>query len=90
MLKQVWPICYGTSQSFQASQLHSGLPLEGSHALLQVTGEAQYTDDVPLPPNTLHAALVKSIRPHAKINSVDPSAALQVGLLSKPLTSGQA
>ena len=45
-----------------------------------MTGEALYTDDVPLPPNTLHAALVKSIRPHAKINSVDYSAALQVRL----------
>ena len=41
---------------------------------MQVTGEALYTDDVPLPPNTLHAALVKSTRPHAKITSVDPSA----------------
>ncbi|GAB2234305.1 hypothetical protein Droror1_Dr00003552 [Drosera rotundifolia] len=27
-------------------------------ARLQVTGEAEYTDDVPLPPNALHAALV--------------------------------
>ena len=44
----------------------------------QVTGEAQYTDDVPLPPNVLHAALVTSTRPHAKILSVDASAAEQV------------
>ena len=51
---------------------------------MQVTGEALYTDDVPLPPNTLHAALVKSIRPHAKINSVDPSAALQVRIPASP------
>ena len=53
-------------------------------ALVQVTGEALYTDDVPLPANTLHAALVKSIRPHARINSVDPSAALQVSIPYRP------
>jgi len=52
---------------------------------LQVTGEALYTDDVPLPQNALHAALVKSIRPHAKITSVNPSAALQVRHLFRPL-----
>ena len=43
----------------------------------QVTGEALYTDDVPLPPGTLHAALVMSTRPHAKILSIEASAALQ-------------
>ncbi|KAF8057662.1 XDH1 [Scenedesmus sp. PABB004] len=45
---------------------------------LQVSGQAQYTDDVPLPPNTLHAALVTSTRPHARLLSVDHSAALAV------------
>lgn len=42
----------------------------------QVSGEAQYTDDVALPPNTLHAAFVTSIKPHAKLLGVDASAAL--------------
>lgn len=42
-----------------------------------MTGEAQYTDDVPLPPNVLHAAIVASTRPHAKILSVDASIAEQ-------------
>jgi len=54
------------------------------HVLRQVTGEAQYTDDVPLPPNMLHAVLVTSSRPHAKILSVDASAALQVLLFGHP------
>ena len=53
--------------------------LRGQTWLAQVSGEALYTDDVPLPANALHAVLVKSTRPHAKITSVDPSAALQVG-----------
>jgi hypothetical protein len=39
-------------------------------AALQVSGQAQYTDDVPLPPNTLHAAFVTSSRPHAKLLKV--------------------
>jgi hypothetical protein len=43
---------------------------------VQVCGEAKYTDDAPLPPNTLHAALVTSSEPHAKLRSVDASAAL--------------
>lgn len=42
----------------------------------QVSGEAQYTDDVSLPPNTLHAAFVTSTKPHAKLLGVDASAAL--------------
>lgn len=42
---------------------------------LQVTGEAEYTDDTPLPPNGLNAALVLSRKPHARIISVDASEA---------------
>uniref|UniRef100_A0A383W3H7 xanthine dehydrogenase n=1 Tax=Tetradesmus obliquus TaxID=3088 RepID=A0A383W3H7_TETOB len=45
---------------------------------LQVSGQAQYTDDVPLPPNTLHAAFVTSSKPHAKLLKVDAAAALRL------------
>ena len=53
----------------------------GSLALpaLQVSGEAKYTDDMPLPPGGLHAVLVMSTKPHARLVSVDPSQALKVG-----------
>ncbi|XP_010545582.1 PREDICTED: xanthine dehydrogenase 1 [Tarenaya hassleriana] len=44
-------------------------------AKMQVTGEAEYTDDIPVPPNTLHAALVLSKVPHARILAVDDAAA---------------
>ncbi|KAF9598089.1 hypothetical protein IFM89_024434 [Coptis chinensis] len=44
-------------------------------AKLQVTGEAEYVDDTPMPPNGLHAALVLSGKPHARIVSVDDSGA---------------
>jgi xanthine dehydrogenase/oxidase len=37
---------------------------------VQVSGQAQYTDDVPLPPDALHAAFVTSNRPHARILKV--------------------
>ena len=40
-------------------------------ALLQVTGEATYTNDVTLPVTALHAMLVMSTRPHAKLLGVD-------------------
>lgn len=42
---------------------------------MQVTGEAEYADDLPLPPNGLHAALVLSQKPHAFITSIDSSEA---------------
>ena len=45
---------------------------------MQVTGEAHYTDDIPLPGNALRAALVYSDRPHAKLLSIDASSALEV------------
>lgn len=43
--------------------------------MLQVTGEAEYADDTPLPLNGLHAALVLSRKPHARILSIDDSGA---------------
>ena len=46
----------------------------GSH-LFQVTGEAEYTDDTPMPPGGLHAALILSRKPHARILSIDDSGA---------------
>ncbi|KAL5219138.1 hypothetical protein ABZP36_019822 [Zizania latifolia] len=52
-----------------------GQPVVHSSALLQVTGEAEYTDDAPAPPNTLHAALLLSTKAHARILSVDASLA---------------
>ena len=43
----------------------------------QVCGEAKYTDDINPTADTLHAALVLSTRPHARIASVDVSKALK-------------
>lgn len=40
-----------------------------------MTGEAEYTDDVPMPPNGLHAAIVMSTKPHARILSIDTTKA---------------
>lgn len=52
-----------------------GAPVVHQSADVQVTGEAQYADDVPLPADGLHGALVLSTRPHAKILGIDTSAA---------------
>eukprot|EP00256_Glycine_max_P054687 XP_014621575.1 xanthine dehydrogenase 1 isoform X3 [Glycine max] len=43
---------------------------------VQVTGEAEYADDTPMPPNGLHAALVLSKKPHARIIKIDDSEAI--------------
>ena len=56
-----------------------------NQALAQVTGEAVYTDDLPPTTGLLHAALVKSARPHARILSLDTSLALQVPRLLPPM-----
>ncbi len=47
-------------------------------ALKQVTGEAQYTDDIPPAKNELYGCMVLSTKAHAKLKSVDTSAALEV------------
>ncbi|KAM1310538.1 hypothetical protein ACFX15_006856 [Malus domestica] len=52
-----------------------GSPEVHLSARLQVTGEAEYADDTPLPPNCLHAALILSRKPHARIRSIDDSGA---------------
>lgn len=52
-----------------------GSPEVHLSARLQVTGEAEYTDDSPMPPNGLHAALVLSRKPHARLLSIDDSGA---------------
>lgn len=47
-------------------------------AMKQTTGEAQYTDDIPVQKNELYGCLVLSTKAHAKIVSVDTSAALDL------------
>jgi xanthine dehydrogenase/oxidase len=47
-------------------------------ALKQCTGEAQYTDDIPYQKNELVGCLLLSSKPHAKLLSVDISAALDL------------
>jgi aldehyde oxidoreductase len=54
-------------------------PLGHSHerpsAMLKACGLAQFNDDVPLPPDALELAVVRSTVPHAIIKSIDTSAA---------------
>jgi xanthine dehydrogenase large subunit len=47
---------------------------ESAH--LHVSGEAVYCDDIPLPPDTLHAAIGISEKAHARIRSLDLGAVL--------------
>lgn len=55
-----------------------GRPTPHVSALKQSTGEAQYTDDIPVQQNELFASMVLSTKPHAKLISVDPSVALDI------------
>lgn len=47
-------------------------------ALKQCTGQAQYTDDIPVQQNELFGCLVLSTKAHARILSVDASPALDI------------
>ncbi|KAL4788148.1 Molybdopterin-binding domain of aldehyde dehydrogenase-domain-containing protein [Aspergillus varians] len=47
-------------------------------ALKQATGEAQYTDDIPVQKNELYGCMVLSTKAHAKLLSVNAEAALEV------------
>ena len=47
-------------------------------ALKQVTGEAQYTDDIPALKNELYGCLVLSTKAHARLVEVDHSPALEI------------
>jgi len=47
-------------------------------AMKQSTGEAQYTDDIPVQKNELYGCLVLSTKAHAKILNVETSAALEI------------
>lgn len=52
-----------------------GQPITKVDAIPRLTGLAQYTDDVPLPPRTAHAVLIHSPHAHARIKSIDSSKA---------------
>lgn len=47
-------------------------------AMKQTTGEAQYTDDIPVARNELYGYMVLSTKAHAKILNIDPSGALEM------------
>jgi xanthine dehydrogenase large subunit len=54
-----------------------GQSLAHDSAILHVSGRARYTDDIPLPANTLHAAIGVSEIAHGRIRSIDLSAVHQ-------------
>ncbi|PSC73608.1 indole-3-acetaldehyde oxidase-like [Micractinium conductrix] len=53
-----------------------GAPMEKDRVLLQTSGEAQYTGDVPLPAGAQHAAWVTASEACATVEGIDAAAAL--------------
>ncbi|MCJ1416575.1 hypothetical protein MMC32_002913 [Xylographa parallela] len=47
-------------------------------AMKQCTGEAQYTDDIPVQKNELYGVMVLSTKAHARIRSVDEAPAMEL------------
>src|SRR6266566_8417907 len=54
-----------------------GKPLPKVDAVTKVTGRAMYADDM-LPARTLHCRILRSPHPHARIQSIDTSAARRI------------
>jgi xanthine dehydrogenase/oxidase len=54
-----------------------GQPSTHASGPLHCTGEALYTDDVPLPPGSLHASLIMASTCNVELLSIDPSVALE-------------
>ena len=65
-----------TTAAYQQTIL--GKPSNHVAALKQTTGEAQYTDDIPVQKNELYGCLVLSTKARAKITSVDYSPAMEI------------
>lgn len=53
-----------------------GRPLERLEDAALLMGRGRYGDDMPTPPGTLHAAILRSPYPHATIRAIDATAAL--------------
>ncbi|KAF1812503.1 xanthine dehydrogenase [Eremomyces bilateralis CBS 781.70] len=64
--------------SIAYEQTHLGKERTHVAAMKQSTGEAQYTDDIPVQKNELYGCLVLSTKAHAKLLKVDPSHALDL------------
>lgn len=62
---------YDPAEEQVAAMMSSGAPIKHRAGDQQVTGEAQYGDDIELPPSALHGALVLSTKAHARILSID-------------------
>ena len=62
---------------FEAGLLVVGKDVPRTDAIPKVTGAAQYVADLHLP-GMLHAAVLRSPHPHAKILSIDVSAARSI------------
>ena len=67
---------HGSSLAYQQDTLGKARPHVS--AFKQVTGEAQYTDDIPRAVNELYGGVVLSTKAHATILRVDPSKAFEI------------
>jgi xanthine dehydrogenase/oxidase len=73
----VRPISSGTSSfTTDPSEYPVSQPIPKLSALLQTSGQAQYTDDLPIVPGTLFAAFALSTTAAATLTAINVSAAL--------------
>lgn len=65
-----------THPGVAATGYHVGRPVPRGEDAALLTGQARFTDDLDPAPGALHAAIVRSPYPHARITAFDASAAL--------------
>jgi len=67
------PNCHEELNHSKRTVVGQSLPHRSAEA--QVSGDAKYTGDIPLPPNAVYAALVLSTKAHARVKTVDTTEA---------------
>ncbi len=67
------------------AQTYIGAPIRRKEDRRFLTGQGQCVDDVKLP-NMLHAAVLRSPHPHARILSIDSSVALEMAGVAGVIT----
>jgi xanthine dehydrogenase/oxidase len=73
---KLYPLKESSKVKAEASVV--GKPSTHQSGPLHCTGEAEYTDDIPLPPNILHAALITSTQCNVILEAIDKSDAVAI------------
>src|SRR5215472_11122923 len=76
----------GGSEAVPEESRYVGQPVERLEDGALLTGRGRYADDLPVRPDTLYAAVLRSPHPHGEILAIDTSAALKLSGVAAVIT----